>query len=73
MKSPIKTFRTEKKLSLDEMAQRIGTTAASLSRIENGKQDIGLAMMLRIVEATNGAVTPNDFMPSPPWKEETAA
>jgi len=72
MKSPIKTFRTVNQISLEEMARRIGTTAASVSRIENGKQDVGLSMMLRIAAATDGAIMPNDFMPSDLNSEERA-
>lgn len=62
MEHPLKSFRTRNDLSLDALAERIGVSKATLSRLENKKQDASSDLLRRISEATNGEVTPNDIV-----------
>lgn len=54
-------YRKAKGLTLDAIAEKIGRSAATVSRIERGLNKPDWATMLAIEEATNGDVTPNDF------------
>lgn len=45
-----------------ELAQRAGTTEATISRLKNGRVQPSLELAGRIAEATGGAVTANDFI-----------
>lgn len=57
------TWRKNRGLTLAELADRIGSISiGSLSRLENGEQWPSADMARRIKEATDGAVTPNDFL-----------
>lgn len=41
----------------ETLATRLGLSAASISRIRNGKQNISLSLARRIVDETKGKVT----------------
>ena len=57
-----------------DIALAVGTVSpAAVKKWKYGETSPRLPELVKLVELTNGAVTPNDFMPSPPWKEETAA
>lgn len=45
-----------------ELAERIGVTEASLSRIRRGEQNISRDTIRLIVETTGGAVTADDLV-----------
>jgi transcriptional regulator with XRE-family HTH domain len=64
MAHALRKYRHEAGKSLQEVAERSKTTRATLSRIENGLQIPSLDLVKRIIEATHGAVTANDFLPS---------
>jgi transcriptional regulator with XRE-family HTH domain len=58
MDHPLRRYRMDKALSLEQFGQRVGVSAATISRIENGKQGVRLALALRIASVTAGAVEP---------------
>ena len=49
------------KISATEFASRIDATQAAVSRYVTGKRIPEPAIMAKIVQVTDGAVTPNDF------------
>ncbi|WP_394706358.1 helix-turn-helix domain-containing protein [Breoghania sp.] len=55
-----------------ELAVEVGVTEASLSRIVNRKQNASLALVGRIVAATDGSVTFDDFLTTSPSRETVA-
>lgn len=55
----IKLARTTEK----EIAERANTTQATVNRVKLGKIGGSLRTLARICEATNWAVTMNDFIP----------
>jgi len=42
-------------------ADEVGVPASTITRILNGDRRPGLPLLLKILKATNGIVTPNDF------------
>lgn len=65
----------QEKLSPTEFGRRIGKPQATIQRYASGKRIPEPEIMAQIVEATGGAVTPNDFYGySPPASldEDTA-
>ena len=62
---PLREWRLRNGQSLDELSAIVGgITKASLSRIETGEQNPSLDLIGRIVTATNGEVSANDFLQS---------
>jgi antitoxin CcdA len=56
-------FRKAHGLTLAEAAEKIGgVSVGSLSRIESGEQWPSAELALRIAQATDGVVTPNDLL-----------
>ncbi len=62
MEHPLRKYRRENDLSLEVLAERVGTTRATISRIETLVREPSAEMMRKISTATNGAVTPNDLL-----------
>lgn len=62
MDHPLRQFRTTHGLSIEEMAKRLDVSTATVSRIENGKQNIPLDLMGKIKAETEDRVTPNDLL-----------
>lgn len=61
----METFRAYRRsagFTLNEMARKLGVTAASLSRIERGEQWPDRKFFERVHAMTKGAVTPNDLI-----------
>ena len=48
--SSIRVARRDRHLSLQRLASEVGTSAATLSRIENGHQDVTTSVLLRLLE-----------------------
>lgn len=48
--SLIRLARRDRRLSLQRLASEVGTSAATLSRIENGHQDVTAGVLLRLLE-----------------------
>lgn len=59
---PLRKFRNKHGIGIDEMARRAGTSKASISRIENGSQWPSGGLLSRLIRATNGEVTADDFL-----------
>lgn len=53
------------KISIAAFARQIGEAQATVSRYVNGKRIPQPAKMTKIMQATNGRVTPNDFYGEP--------
>jgi len=53
---PIKAYRRKHKLTLEQFAERVGTSISTISRIENGKLKPTLDMLHSLVDATDGKV-----------------
>lgn len=49
----IAELRAEKKLSLQELSDKSGVTKANISRIENGKYNVGIDVLTKLAEAIN--------------------
>jgi transcriptional regulator with XRE-family HTH domain len=62
MEHPLRQYRERANLTQEELARKIGTSAVTVSRIESGRRRPSFAMLKRIAEATDNAVTPNDFI-----------
>lgn len=62
---PLRRWRTEQdpKVTLEALADQIGSTKASLSRVETGDIRPAPDLMNKIVEATKGAVDRHDLRP----------
>lgn len=63
--SRLRQWRTDAGLSTRAFAERVGSTSATISRLETGAQTPSMALASRIAEFTKGAVTANDFMATP--------
>ena len=61
-KHPLLSYREMNGITLDEMAQRVNVSKATLSRVENWKQDPSLELIGRLKAATEGAVSADDFL-----------
>lgn len=62
---PLLAYRERTNLKLDELAKAAGTSKSTLSRVERRKCCPSLGLIARLVAATNGEVTANDFLPVP--------
>jgi len=60
-------------LSQEEFAAKIGRSGATVSRLARGINPPDWATVVAIVEATDGAVTANDFLPKPSRRRARAA
>lgn len=49
----LKELRTENKMSQEELAAKVGTTAASICRYESGKRNIPLKKAKELAEVFN--------------------
>jgi plasmid maintenance system antidote protein VapI len=55
-------FLTAEPITAAEFAERVGLTEASISRIRRGGQNITRDVMLRIIDKSNGKVTPDGLV-----------
>ncbi len=70
----LERYLAEHKLTQQEFAKRIGYTQSRVSRILSGEMGMPDRLLKQIYEATDGAVTPNDFLlPAPASAEQDAA
>lgn len=69
----LREWRQAQGLSMEQLGDLIGLTQSSVSRIENGKNRPEWGTLDRIVQVTDGAVTPNDFADLPTPADEAAA
>lgn len=52
----LKKFRINAGYTLEQFAEKTGMDKGNLSKIENGKQSIGMTVLLRILNALNGEI-----------------
>lgn len=55
-------YLKEKGLGASDFAALVCTSESSISRLRRGLQNPSFELLARIASATNGAVTPNDFL-----------
>nr|WP_321457253.1 helix-turn-helix transcriptional regulator [uncultured Cohaesibacter sp.] len=60
---PLKDWRLQRRLTQTELGDAIGVTKAAVSRYEQGIAP-SWAVQVEIFEFTEGAVTPNDWLPN---------
>lgn len=65
MKNNIKKLRLERKMTLDQVASKISLGIASVSKIENGQQNLYADTALRLAELFNVSV---DYLLGREWK-----
>ena len=53
-----------------QLAAATGCSQATINRVRNGKQRPSLDLLESVARATNGAVTPNDFISLEPEAAE---
>lgn len=66
---PLRAWRLKRRISLRSLVERLVgedgeplASIATMSRIENGRQDPSFRILEAVHALTGGAVTPNDFM-----------
>lgn len=59
--SVLRAWRRSNALSMQTVAARVGLTQASLSRLERGKQNPSVRTALKILRATEGAISMDDL------------
>jgi transcriptional regulator with XRE-family HTH domain len=68
----IRQWRNLRELSQERLAERVGTTHATISRIERGKQDYTQTLLESLAEAlatdTASLLMRNPIDPDPIWK-----
>ena len=58
----IRTWRKQRDLTQEQMADLLGVSASSLSRMERGEQWPDREFFEKLISVTDGAVTANDFL-----------
>lgn len=66
---PLRVYRFENQITLEELAQKLEVDASTLSRIEQRQLRPSMALAERIAHATGGRVMPNDFIDPPPARK----
>ena len=61
MTTALRNWRQANNLTILQLAQRLGVSGPSLSKVERGKQWPDREFFERVHVATNGEVTANDF------------
>jgi DNA-binding transcriptional regulator YdaS (Cro superfamily) len=59
--------------SAAKFADEIGASTSAVNFWRSGGRTPRIGQMQKIFEATNGAVTPNDFLPSLPFRSAESA
>lgn len=69
----LEDYLTTNEITDAEFAKRIERDPGTVSRLRRGLTKPDWQTLPRIFDATNGAVTPNDFLPAEPTDEGEAA
>jgi transcriptional regulator with XRE-family HTH domain len=69
---PLQSYRERAGLTLDVLAERVGVSKATLSRIENRKQAPSLDLVSKLKAASGGEVSADDFLPADPAESSVA-
>lgn len=59
---PLRAYRRSLGESLAALARRIGTSKATLSRIETGKQNASLGLIAKLKAESKGQLSADDFL-----------
>lgn len=62
---PLRVWRFENQVTLEEFAEVVEVDASTLSRIEQRQLRPSMSLAERIAHATGGVITPNDFVNMP--------
>jgi DNA-binding phage protein len=62
---PLIAYAKKSGKTVTRIAREASCSRQTLYRVMSGEQNPTLALLVRISAATNGAVTPNDFLPRP--------
>jgi len=68
----LRTWRKDRSLTIEQMAEKLGVSVGSLSRIERGEQWPDREFFERVLSETGGSVTANDFV-APTKRRKVAA
>ena len=63
MTHPLKAFRKRKQMTLVQLSAQLDVSQGIISEWENYKKFPRLPQILKVMQATNGKVTANDFVP----------
>lgn len=63
MEHALTKFRRENCLSVRDLARMIDVSAATVSRIETGKQNPSMALLVKLVEVSKNKLKADDFLP----------
>lgn len=69
---PIARYLQTSNVKVGELARAAKTTRQTIHRLIHGKQAPSMGLAARLAEATNGAITANDFMAQASEKERAA-
>lgn len=59
---PLRTFRMQRRLSLESVASAVKVSKATISRIETGRQTPTLGVIERLIEFSEGALSADSFL-----------
>lgn len=71
MTHALRLFRTSSDLTLDALADQVGVTKGQLSKIETGKALPSVSLIQRLIAASGGQLSADDFLA--PLPRQTAA
>lgn len=60
---PLRQYRQDKGITLEDVAKAVGTSSATISRIERRKQAASWSLVAKLREVTNGRIRADDFLP----------
>ncbi len=63
---PLRAYRASKNVRIAELAAAVGVAKSTISRIENREMQPSLGLMSRLIAATGGEVSANDFLTPAP-------
>lgn len=63
MNHPMTNFRKKTAISKERLAKLAGTTRQTIHRIESGEQTPSLDLVARLIAASEGALSADDFLP----------
>lgn len=63
MTHALRSFRSEADITLDVLAEQVGVSKGQLSKIENGRSLPSLDLVARLVAASGGRLSADDFLP----------
>jgi transcriptional regulator with XRE-family HTH domain len=70
---PFRIYRQTRELTVERAAEELGVSKATVSRIENGKQELSADLIRRIHDWSGGAVTANHLLGIIPLQPATVA